>query len=126
MMEGRLPASPIGQLAGLEAVRAGLGDVVYRCVPDASFLNPMGVVHGGLLCTLLDAAAGSAVHTTLEPGVGFTSIEIKVNYLRAVRPGDVLTAHGWVSKPGRRVVFAEADVRDADDRLVANATTTCL
>jgi uncharacterized protein (TIGR00369 family) len=126
MMEGRLPASPIGRLTGIEPVRVARGDVVYRCVADPSFLNPMGIVHGGLMCTLLDAVAASAVHTTLAPGVGYTSMEIKVNYLRAVRAGDVLTAHGWVTKPGSRVAFAEADLRDADDRVVANASTTCL
>lgn len=86
----------------------------------------MGVVHGGLLCTLLDSAAPGAVHSTLPAGVGFTSIEIKVSYLRSVRAGDVLLAHGWVTKPGSRIASAEADVRDSNDRLVATASSTLL
>jgi uncharacterized protein (TIGR00369 family) len=84
-------------------------------------------VHGGLVCTLLDSAAGSAVQSTLPAGVSYTSIEIKVNYLRPVHAqSGRLLAHGWVTKPGRRVAFAEADVRDADGKLVATASSTCL
>lgn len=126
MQQGLLPPSPIARLAGLEALRVDRGDVLFRCVADASYDNPMGVVHGGLLCTLLDSAAAGAMHSTLPAGVGFTSIEIKVSYLRSVRAGDVLLAHGWVTKPGSRITFAEADVRDSNDRLVATASSTLL
>ncbi len=84
-------------------------------------------MHGGLVCTLLDSALGCAGHTLLPAGVGYTSVEIKVSYLRAVTPGNgTLVAHGWVTKPGRRVIFVEGDVRDAAGKVVATASGTCL
>jgi uncharacterized protein (TIGR00369 family) len=104
----------------------GPGEVVFRCVPDDSTYNPLGTVHGGLLCTALDSAAGCAVHTTLAAGVGYTSAEIKVNYMRPAAAGTALTIRGWVTKPGRRLAFAEAEIRDPDDRQVANATSSLL
>src|SRR5262245_23455323 len=130
LQHGTVPPPPIAALLGFRPLSAELGDVRFACVPDESAYNPIGVVHGGLVCTLLDTAAACAVHTTLPAGVGYTSIEIKVNYLRPVRvePGAPaeLVAHGWVTKPGRRVAFAEGDVRDAAGRVVATASTTCL
>ena len=78
---------------------------MFTCTPDDSVYNPIGVVHGGVVCTLLDSAIGCAVHTTLAAGVGYTSIELKVSYLRPVHAGMPLRARGWVVKPGRRVAF---------------------
>jgi uncharacterized protein (TIGR00369 family) len=126
MLEGRLPASPIGTLVGIQPVSATTGDVVFRAVADPSFTNPVGLIHGGFLCTLLDAAAASAVHTTLPAGAFYSTIEIKVSFLRPVRAGDELLAHGWVTKPGSQIAFAEADAKDNAGRTVATATTSCL
>ncbi|MGV9409802.1 PaaI family thioesterase [Nocardia sp. NPDC003693] len=127
MAAGEIPGPPISGLLGMRPVSAGPGDVVFVCTPDESMYNPIGMVHGGIACTLLDSVAGCAVHTTLAAGVGYTSIEIKVNYLRPIHShtGE-LTAHGWVTKPGKRVAFAEADLRDADGVLLATATSACL
>jgi uncharacterized protein (TIGR00369 family) len=75
---------------------------------------------------LLDSVVGCAVHTTLPAGVGYTSIDINVSYLRPPLLGTELTAIGRVTKPGRRVAFAEGEVRDADDKLIATATSSCL
>jgi uncharacterized protein (TIGR00369 family) len=101
--------------------------VVFTCTPDESAYNPIGVVHGGLVCTLLDSVCGCAVQSLLAQGVGYTSLEIKVSYLRPVRADSgVLTAHGWVSRPGRRASFAEGDVRTPDGKVVATASSTCL
>ncbi len=126
MVEGRIPPAPISQLFGIRPTSVSTGDVVFTCVPDESAYNPIGVVHGGMACTLLDSAAACAVHTTLPAGTGYTSAEIKVNYLRPIhaRSGE-LTAHGWVTKPGRRVAFAEADIRDGNGTVLATASTTC-
>lgn len=126
MAAGALPPSPIGELTGLSLVSAVEGDVVFRCVADESFYNPVGIVHGGLVCTLLDSATASAVHSTLPPGRAFTTIDLNVSYLCAVRAGDELLAHGWVTKPGSRVCFAEADVRTPDGKLVARASSSLL
>ncbi len=110
---------------GLCAVEEG--DVVFSCAPEESAYNPIGVVHGGLVCTLLDSVCGCAVQSTLPLGTGYTSLEIKVSYLRPVHAhSGELTAHGWVTRRGRRASFAEGDVRTADGKLVATATSTCL
>lgn len=127
MAEERLPAPPIGMLLGFRPISIAEGDVVFSCVPDESMYNPIGTVHGGVACTLLDSAAGCAVHTTLPAGTGYTSGEIKVNYLRAIHAGSgALRAHGWVTKPGKRMAFAEADLRDEQGKVLATASSTCL
>jgi uncharacterized protein (TIGR00369 family) len=77
--DGRLPPPPMATLIGAELVSVGEGEVTFRCTPDESTYNPIGVVHGGLLCTLLDTATGCAVQSLLPAGAGVTSIEIKVS-----------------------------------------------
>ena len=127
MLREELPPAPIGGLMSFQPESVEPGDVVFSCVPDESVYNPIGVVHGGLVCTLLDSVAGCAVHTTLPAGVGYTSAEIKVSYVRPVhRDSGKLLAHGWVVRPGRRLAFAEADVRSADGKVVATASSTLL
>jgi uncharacterized protein (TIGR00369 family) len=127
VMSGELPPPPIAQLMNFAITEVGDGDVRFATTPDESLYNPIGMVHGGLVCTLLDSVLGCAVHTTLPAGVGYTSIEIKVSYLRPVHAhsGEIV-AHGWVTKPGRRVAFAEGDVRDGDGRLLASGSSSLL
>ena len=125
--DGVLPPAPIGKLMQFDIRALEEGRVEFGCVLDESAYNPIGVVHGGLVCTLLDTVAGCAVHTTLPAGVGYTSIELKVNYLRAVHGSSgPLTAIGRVVKPGRRVAFAEGEVLDAAGRTVATASSSLL
>ena len=97
MIAGELPPPPIAELMQFALVEAEPGNVVFTCQPDGSVYNPNGGVHGGLVCTLLDSVAGQAVHSTLPAGKGYTSIEIKVDYLKAVRvETGPLTATGTV------------------------------
>jgi uncharacterized protein (TIGR00369 family) len=118
---------PMARLIGLRVAEVGEGVVTIACEADEAFYNPMGVVHGGLLCTLLDTAMGLSLQTLMDPGMGLTTIEIKVNFLRAVRATDgELTAVGRVVKRGRRVAFAEADARDQAGNAVATATSSLL
>jgi uncharacterized protein (TIGR00369 family) len=125
--DGILPPPPIAMLMQMGVTTLEEGRVEFTCAVDESVYNPIGVVHGGLVCTLLDTVAGCAVHTTLPAGVGYTSIELKVNYLRAVHAtSGPLTAIGRVIKPGRRVAFAEAEVLDAAGRSVATASSSLL
>lgn len=125
--DGVLPPAPIAMLMQFDIRALEEGRVEFGCVLDESAYNPIGVVHGGLVCTLLDTVAGCAVHTTLPAGVGYTSIELKVNYLRAVHASSgPLTAIGRVVKPGRRVAFAEGEVLDAAGRTVATASSSLL
>ena len=103
------------------------GRVEFGCTLDESVYNPIGVVHGGLVCTLLDSAIGCAAQTTLPAGLGYTSIEIKINYLRPVlHSSGPLTAVGTVTKPGSRVAFAEGVVTDAAGKVVATASSSVL
>ncbi len=125
--EGRLPPSPIAELLRMAVVEVQNARIAFSCTPDASMYNPLGVVHGGAVCTLLDTATACAMHTTLPEGVGYTSVEIKVNYLRAVTVASgTLSAVGTVVKAGSRIGFAEGQVTDAAGRLVATATSTLL
>lgn len=125
--DGSAAWPPMGVLMNFEMVEAERGRVVMTCTPGEEHYNPLGVVHGGLLCTLLDTVIGCATHTTLERGTGYTSIELKVNYLRPVTldTGE-LTATGTVTKEGRRVVFADGIVTDADGNLLATASSSLL
>jgi uncharacterized protein (TIGR00369 family) len=112
---------------GMRIVDVGDGEVVFACEPEESVYNPIGMVHGGLLCTLLDTVAGCAVHSQLPPGAGYSTIEIKVSFLRPVHAGaGELAARGRVVRSGRRVAFAEGEARDAAGRLVGSATSSLL
>ena len=127
MADGTLPPPPISGLMEFSLVSAEPGRVVFSCQPDESAYNPIGAVHGGLVCTLLDSVAGCALHSTLPKGRGYTSIEIKVNYLKAVRlASGPLIATGTVVKAGSRVGFTEGVVTDASGAVVATASSTLL
>jgi uncharacterized protein (TIGR00369 family) len=125
--DGKLPPPPIAKLFGLVIREVDSGRVVFECVPDESAYNPIGVVHGGLVCTLADTVAACAVQTTLQAGVAYTSIDLNVSYLRPVtKDTGLLRATGIVTKPGRRVAFSSAEIAGEDGRLVATATSSCL
>lgn len=125
--DGQLPPPPIGELFSMRVTDLANGRIEFTCTPDASMYNPLGLVHGGVVCTLLDTATGCALHTTLPEGVAYTSVEIKVNYLKAVTVASgPLTAVGTVVKAGSRVGFAEASARDAAGKRVATASSTLL
>jgi uncharacterized protein (TIGR00369 family) len=125
--DGELPPPPITSLLGLRAVEVEPGCVVFEVTPDESVYNPIGTVHGGLVCTLADTVAACAVHTTLEVGFAYTSIDLNVSYTRPVtRDSGTLRAVGTVVKPGRRVAFSRAEITDAAGKVVATATSSCL
>lgn len=125
--EGRLPGAPIGGLMEFGIRSAADGEVVFTCRPDESAYNPIGVVHGGLVCTLLDSVTACAVHSTLDSGTGYTSLDISVSYLRPVtKDSGLLTARGWVTRRGRRAAFSEGEVTTPDGKVVATAKSTCL
>lgn len=127
IIDGHFPAPPIASHFGMEFLKASVGDVVMAATPDASHYNPIGSIHGGFAATLLDSVCGCAVQSTLPAGVGYTTLELKVSMVRAItRDTGRVTVHGWVTKPGSRAAFAEADIRDSDGRLLASASSTCL
>ena len=124
---GDLPQPPMASLMRFEIASVDPGRVVFTCQPDESAYNPIGAVHGGLVCTLLDSVTSCAFHSTLPQGKGYTTVEIKVNYLKAVRlDSGLLTATGTVVKAGSRGGFAEGVITDASGAVVATATSTLL
>src|SRR5215212_12252641 len=124
---GELPRPPIMELLNIEPVEASAGRMVFAVVPAEYHYNPIGAVHGGLAATLCDSAMGCAIHTTLPAGVGYTTLELKINFVRplTVSTGLVL-CEGTVIHVGGRVGTAEARVTDRAGKLYAHATTTCL
>jgi uncharacterized protein (TIGR00369 family) len=124
---GALPRPPIAQLMGFTLVEVAPGLAAFECTPDESVYNPIGVVHGGLVCTMADSAAGCAVQTSLEAGVAYTSIDINVTYLRPVtKDTGVIRATGRLTKPGRKVAYATVEITDRAGKLLAQATSSCL
>jgi len=127
LRDGALPPPPAIVLLGIELVEAERGRVVMRLVPGEHLYNPLGSVHGGMIATLLDSVMGCAVHSTLPRCRFYTTLEIKVNYIRSVTAtAGMVSAEGQVVQAGRQVAVAEARLTDADGRLYATASTTCL
>ena len=125
LAHGRLPRPPFAALVGARLHSVGEGEVVFRCTPDESTYNPGGIVHGGLLCMLLDSACGCAVQSLLPGGVAISSIEIKVSFMSALRSDSgELEITGRALRVGRQVAFAEADARSGDGKLVGHATSS--
>jgi len=127
ILDGQHPLSPIARTLGFELVAVEAGRAVFAVEPAEYHYNSIGVVHGGLVCTLCDSAMGCAVHTKLSAGVSYTTLEMKVNLVRpiTVKTGR-LTCTGTVIHVGRSVATAEARVEDEQGRLYAHATTTCM
>ncbi len=124
---GELPAPPLAELMEFGFAEIEEGRVVFECEPAEYHYNPLGVVHGGLAAALCDTAMGCAIHSLLPAGSGYTTLELKINFLRPLtgRTGRVL-GEGKAIHLGSRVATAEARVVDDAGRLYAHATTTCL
>jgi uncharacterized protein (TIGR00369 family) len=127
LVDGTLPLNTIAETLGYGIAEAARGRVVVTATPNETHLNPAGTVHGGLAATLLDSAMGLAIQSTLEPGVGSTTLEFKISLVRPITPETgPITAEGVVLTCGRRVGTAEGRITDRDGRLLAHGTTTCL
>jgi len=116
---------PVAELIGMELESAGAGECVMTLEATERHENPMGTLHGGILCDLVDGAMGMAFFSTLEEGESFTTLELKINYLRPFWTGR-LVAKGRVVSRGRTVGMTECDVEDVDGRLIARASSTCM
>jgi len=127
ILRGELPSPPICHLVDFTFDRVDDGRVEMVLTPQESQYNPIGSVHGGIIATVLDSVMAAAVQTKLPVGRAYTTLEIKVNYLRGVdRETGPLTAVGSVIHLGRRTAMAEASLSDASGKLYAQASTTCL
>jgi len=125
LRRGEAPPPPIGRLLGLVLKAVEPGRAVFEMEADERHHNPMGTLHGGIYCDLADAAMGYAYAATLAEGETFTTVELKINFLRAVRKA-TLTAEAKVVKAGSTVGYVECDVRDQTGKLVARAASTCI
>ena len=127
LADGTLPLNTIAETLGYDVVEAMPGRVVVTATPNGGHLNPWGTVHGGLSATLLDSAMGLAIRSTLDKGVGSTTLEFKISLLRPITPDTgLITAEGLVVSCGRRVGTAEGRITDPQGRVLAHGTTTCL
>ena len=127
LASGLLPLNTIAQTLGYDIAEAEHGRVVVVAEPDGRFLNPAGTVHGGFSATLLDSCMGLAIQSTLEKGIGQTTLEFKISLVRPITPDTgKIQAEGIVLSKGRRIGTAEGRITDRDGRLLAHGTTTCL
>lgn len=125
--EGRLPQPPMGDTLDFIPIRIELGRAVFQGRPNKRHYNPMGTVHGGWFAAILDSALGCAVHSTLPAGKGYTTLEFKVNLVRALTEAvRVVRAEGHLVHAGRQVATSEARIVGPDGKLYAHASTTCL
>jgi len=122
---GDAPAPPIAKLIGFHPLSAGSGEAVFEMQADERHWNPMGTLHGGILCDIGDAAMGFAFASTLAEGESFTTIELKINFLRPVWKSR-LRAAAHVVKRGRKIGLVECDITDEKGNLVARTACTCM
>ena len=124
---GELPPPPIATLMGFRGVEAEPGRALFEMEPGPQHYNPIGSVHGGIALTLLDSAMGCAVHTLLDAGVGYTTLEVKTNFVRPITSDTgLIRCEGIVIHKGSRVATAEGKLTDVAGKLLAHGTTTCL
>lgn len=122
---GEVPPPPVAALIGFRLASVEPGRAVIEFEADERHANPMGTLHGGVLCDVADAAMGMAYAAGLDEGETFTTLELKINFLKPIWRGK-LTATGRVVTAGRTVGLVECDVHDDKERLVARATSTCM
>lgn len=125
MLRGEAPPPPIAQTLGFSLVRIEPGRAVFAMDVDERLHNPLGTLHGGIYCDLADAAMGFAYAATLDEGESFTTVELKINFLRAIRKGRI-TADATVVKAGSSLGYVECDVKDDAGQLLARSASTCM
>ena len=127
MIACRLPSPPMSATLGFRLVEVAEGYSLFEGRPSPELLNPLGAVHGGWALTLIDSATGCALHTTLPAGVGYTTVETKVNFTRPIDPeGGPVRCEGRVLSRGRQIATAEAFLRSAEGKLLAHGTSTLI
>lgn len=125
-MTGQAPAAPIARTVGFDLIEVSEGHVLFEGMASHAMYNPLGTVHGGWMATLLDSACGCVVHSLLQPGQTYTTLELKTVFHKALRADIPVRAVGRIVQMGRRAAFSEADLRGLDGTLYATATSTCL
>ena len=127
IVDGTLPQAPIAETLGFLLVEAEPNRAVFEGLPDFRYYNPIGTVHGGFTATLLDSALACAIFTTMVKGEAWTTLELKVNFVRAItKDTGPVRAEGRIIYRGRTVATSEGELKDLSGKLYAHATTTCM
>jgi uncharacterized protein (TIGR00369 family) len=127
IIDGKNPHPPIGRVLDFHLVEVRPGFAAFEGMPSQDFYNPLGTVHGGFAATLLDSALGCAIYTALGKGDGWTTLDLKVNYIRPMsKDTGPIRAEGRVIHRGRTVATSEGDLKDRSGKIYAHATTTCM
>lgn len=127
IVAGSLPQPPISQTLGFHLVEVDEGRAVFEGLPELHHYNPIGTVHGGFAATLLDSALGCAIFSTIAKGDTWTTLEMKLNFVRRMtKDTGPVRAEGRILHRGRTVATSEGDVKDRAGRIYAHATTTCM
>lgn len=125
--QGTIPPPPIAMLTDILIKDVKPGEVWFEVTPGEHHYNPIGMVHGGLLATMMDSAMGCAIQTTLKAGTGYSTVDLQVTYVKAAKTDTgLLKCHGRTIHTGGKIATAYAEVRDSAGNLFAHATTTCL
>jgi uncharacterized protein (TIGR00369 family) len=127
LIAGKFPPPSISATLGFTLAEVEDGRAVFLGDPSDRIMNPLGIVHGGWALTLIDSCCGCAAHTTLAPGLGYSTVETKVNFVRAITPATgQVRAEGLVVARGRTIITAEGKLTDARGRLLAHGTSTLI
>ncbi len=124
LLEGKLPPPPVAQLIGFNLVSAEYGKTIFEMYADKRHHNPMGTLHGGILCDIADAAMATAFGTTVDENESITTISFHIDFMKSLVEGKVI-AKARVIKRGRTIGFMECDLYTEDNELIAKATSTC-
>lgn len=125
MSDGRLPAPSITETIPMTMDKIKDGSVIFKVKADSRHLNPLGGVHGGFAATVLDSVTGCAIHTKLEAGVGYGTVDLNIKMMRPIPKDTELLAEGRVINISRNLGVSEGDIKDADGKIYAHATCTC-
>jgi uncharacterized protein (TIGR00369 family) len=126
MMQGRIPRAPISEIIPMRPLEVASGYIKFSARADRRHTNPLGGVHGGFAATVLDSVTGCAVHTLLEAGVGYGTIDLDIKMIKSIPMEKELVAEGKVIHLSKKIGVAEGTLKDADGNLYALATATCM
>ena len=123
MLDGQMPQAPMTRLLKMRLLEVGEGRVVFGAKPSRAHYNGMGVVHGGFAATLLDSALGCAINTMAPPGKIYTTLELKINFIRPALPS-LFTAEAWLIHLGSRTAVGEAEIMNEEGKLIAKCLSS--
>ena len=126
MVEGRIPMPSIAMTIPMKGIAVEYGKIIFEATADDRRLNPLGGVHGGFSATVLDSVTGCAVHSTLDPGVGYATIDLNLKMLKAVPMNVSLIAEGRIINISRSLGVSEGSLKDLEGQIYAHATATCM